>query len=493
MTAGDGEVASDASGPPRWCGTHRVIRGRGVPSHARGVRGHAALRLSGAANFLSSAVIVRLHARRHLARAVRPGSPTALRFTAAQACLVAAAAVLECSRDCALLARFAPTGLPSMYLAITGLVLLTALLQSRVGGFASRRLPLLLAGAGVVTLALWRMRGGVGLIASLSVFGALFSALLFVQLSLRADACGWSDRPKTFSLLAAGGPIGALLGAGTARLVLLVGTPQALLPLSAGFSFASAALVAWLPGRPSCATGTPSSGTSVSAPVDELRSVGRALARDRRVRPLLAMAMLTAMAGALADFLFKQRLVSELPFDRIPPLLASARMGQALLALALQMAATRWLLRTSGVVRGLVLLPAGLFLVSQGMSVGGELAICLLARVLEGGLRRSLEVGSAEAMLRRDGGARRIFRKALEPATQRLGQTAAMGVIVTTGAAGVAPIWLVGALALASVGWLEWRRAHSLDLPSRSAALGATLVPGGLFPGLSASGRKIAA
>ena len=127
-------------------------------------------------------------------------------------------------------------------------------------------------------------------------------------------------------------------------------------------------------------------------------------------------------------------------------------------------------------VRGLVLLPAGLFLVSQGMSVGAELAICLLARVLEGGLRRSLEVGSAGAILERDRGARRVLRKALEPATQRLGQTAAMGVIVTTGAAGAAPIWVIVALALASVGWLEWRRAHSVDLPPGGASVRAPLV-----------------
>lgn len=386
--------------------------------------------------------------------------------------------MLECSRDCLLLARFAPTGLPSMYLAITGLVLLTALFQSRAGALAPRRLPLLLAAAGGITLVLWRIPGGVGLIAALSVFAALFSALLFVQLSLRADACGWADRPKTFSLLAAGGPVGALLGASAARLVLFVGSPHALLPLSAVLSFAAAALVAGLPGTPIGASGAAPAGTAASEgeAAGGLRSVGKVLARDRAVRPLLALATLTAMAGAFADFLFKQRLVSDLPFDRIPPLLASARMGQAILSLALQMAATRWLLRTSGVVRGLVLLPAGLFLVSQGMSVGGELAICLLARVLEGGLRRSLEVGSAEAMLRRDGGARRRLRKALEPASQRLGQTAAMGVIVSTGGAGIAPIWVIGALALASVGWLEWRRANSLDVPAGSAGLGAPLL-----------------
>jgi hypothetical protein len=341
---------------------------------------------------------------------------------------------------------------------------------------------LLLAGAGVVTLVLWRMpSGGVGLIAALSSFSALFSALLFVQLSLRADASGWSERPRTFSLLAAGGPIGAMLGAGAARLVLLVGSPHALMPLSAGLSFTAAILVAGLPANAARAAEL-SPGNSALVGRDELRSVGKALARDRAVRPLLALVMLTAMAGALADFLFKQRLVSELPFRSIPPLLVTARMGQAVLALVLQIVATRWLLRTSGVVRGLVLLPAGLFLVSQGMSVGAELSICLLARVLEGGLRRSLEVGSAGAILKRDQGARRVLRKALEPATQRLGQTAAMGVIVTTGAAGAAPVWIIAALALASVGWLEWRRAHALEPSPRVPALRAALAPGTLDP-----------
>jgi hypothetical protein len=413
-----------------------------------------------------------------LPRVVAHGPSTALRFTAAQASLVAAAAVLECSRDCLLLARFAPTGLPSLYLGITALVLLTALLQSRVGTLASGRLPVLLAGAGILTLVMWRMPAdSVVLLAALSVFTALFSALLFVQLSLRADACGWAHRPRTFSFLAAGGPIGLLLGAGASRLMLMVASPHALLLLSAGFSFAAAVLVAGLPAESSRTADTRSADAAPG-----LRSVGKALSRDHGVRPLLAMAMLTAMAGALADFLFKQRLVSELPFDGIPPLLASARMGQAVLALALQIAASRWLLRTSGVVRGLVLLPAGLFLLSQGMTVGVDLALCLLARVMEGGLRKSLEVGSAGAMLRSDGGAQRVLRKTLEPATQRLGQTAAMGVIVSTGAAGLAPVWVVAVLAVASVGWLEWRKAHSVDVSSRHGGVRVGLVLGMAAP-----------
>jgi len=73
-----------------------------------------------------------------------------------------------------------------------------------------------------------------------------------------------------------------------------------------------------------------------------------------------------------------------------------------------------------------------------------------------------------------------VLRKALEPATQRLGQTAAMGVIVTTGAAGAAPVWVIAALALASVGWLEWRRAHALEPSPRVPALPAALAPGTL-------------
>jgi len=242
-----------------------------------------------------------------------------------------------------------------------------------------------------------------------------------------------------------------------AHLVLLAGSSQAMLPVSATLSFGAAALVASLPANIGGAASRP--------PSTALRSAGRALAGDRAVRPLVAIGMLAAMAGALADFIFKQRLVSELPFQRIPPILVHARMGQAVMAIALQLASARWLLRKGGAVRGLVLLPAGLFLLSQGMSVGGELAVCLLARVLEGGLRRSLEPRGAPTERRRDR-AGRALRRMLEPATQRLGQTAAMGVIITIAAVGLAPIWIMAALAVSSLGWLEWGLRNGADLGS---------------------------
>ena len=69
----------------------------------------------------------------------------------------------------------------------------------------------------------------------------------------------------------------------------------------------------------------------------------------------------------------------------------------------------------------------------------------------------------------------------MDPA-QRLGQTAAMGVIVSTGAAGLAPVWVVAVLAVASVGWLEWRKAHSVDVPSRDGGVQLGLVLGMAAP-----------
>jgi MFS transporter len=377
---------------------------------------------------------------------VRHGSSTALRFTAAQTLLVAAEVVLECSRDCVLLAHFSPTGLPWVSLAITALVGVAGFVQSRAGERSTDHLPRLVGAAGLVTLTMWWFRcDGPWMLGALSAGTAFFTGLLFVQLSVRADACGWKDRPQTFSFIAAGGPLGALLGAGAARLVLGAGSPRPLLLISAILSLLAAALIASLPGlRPARET---------EHAETELRSVGKALARDRAVRPLVIMGILAALAGALADVLFKQRLVSELSFDRIPPILAGARMGQAALVLGIQLVATRWLRHSGGVVRGLVLLPAGLFLLSQGMSVGVELAMCVLARVLEGGLRRSME---PRGVSRRCGSHRRFLRRTLEVTSQRLGQTAAMGVVLGAAGLKVAPGWLVAVLAMSTLGWLEW-------------------------------------
>ena len=377
------------------------------------------------------------------------GPSTALRFTVAQGLLVAAEVVLECCRDCVLLERLTPTGLPWIYLAITSLVLLTAFLQSRARGRSTDWLARLLAGAGAMTFGLWWFwSDGLWLLAALSLGTALFSAVLFVQLTFRADGYGWSDRPRSFSLIAAGGPMGALVGAGVSRLALHVSTPRLLLLISSALSLGAVALVASLPDRRAEAE----AGNRDPAP----DPANGGPAGVRALRPLVAVAVLAALAGALADFIFKQRLMSELPFARIPPLLANARVGQAALSLGLQVVAARWLLRRRGVARGLILLPAGLFLVSQGMSVGGEVALCLLARVLEGGLRRSIEPGSAGA--RRTGTRRRWGRDTTDVVSQRLGQTAAMGVVVTATAARLPPAGVVAVLAMASVAWLEGGR-----------------------------------
>jgi ATP:ADP antiporter, AAA family len=387
------------------------------------------------------------------------------RFTAVLALTVAAHAILETARDSLFLAHLPPSRLPWMYLAVTVCVLLVSRLQQRATGRAASRrtFPLLLAASALVSTAIWLLRsGGPWVVAALYLWSALFSSLLLIQFWVRAEeAIGWAGAKRAFAVMAVGGPLGALFGAVLARTFLLEQGPQHLLLVSAGLTAAASAMAITLPGRRAAAP--------ASAPASvPFRSLPGTLARDRYLRLLLVMGILAAVAATLVDFLFKQALVARLPAERIPSMIANGYLAQSAVALLVQLVAVRWLFASAGVARSLVLLPAGLFVSALGLAVGGGVAFAFLGRVLDGGLRPSLQRTGTEVLyLPLPEHRRRMFKPAVDVLSQRLGQALASVVILAAAAAGVAFGWLAAVLALVSLGWAEaTRRLHPryLDL-----------------------------
>jgi len=386
------------------------------------------------------------------------------RFTAVLALTVAAHAILETARDSLFLAHLPPSRLPWMYLAVTVCVLAVTRLQQHAGGHPSRRsFPVLLGAATLVTTAFWVLRsGGPWVVAALYLWSALFSSLLLIQFWVRAEeGIGWVGAKRAFAVIAVGGPLGALLGSVLARSFLIEHAPQQLLLLSAGLTAAAAATAVTLPRRHSAAHGS----TPATVP---LRTLPGTVARDPYLRLLLVMGMLAAVAATLVDFLFKQALVARLPADRIPSMIANGYLAQSALALVVQLVAVRWLFASAGVARSLLLLPAGLFVAALGLAVGGGVALAFLGRVLDGGLRPSLQRTGTELLyLPLPEHRRRLFKPAVDVVSQRLGQALASVLILGAAAIGVAGGWLAGALALVSLGWAEaTRRLHPryLDL-----------------------------
>ena len=386
------------------------------------------------------------------------------RFTALLGLTVAAHAILETARDSLFLARLPPSRLPWMYLAVTVCVLLVSRVQQRATGRASRRtFPLLLTASALVTTGFWLLRSaGPWVVAGLYLWSALFSSLLLIQFWVRAEeAIGWAGAKRAFAIIAAGGPLGALFGAVLARTFLIEQGPQHLLLVSAGLTTAAAAMAMTLPGRRAAAPA--SAPTSVP-----FRNLPGTLARDPYLRLLLVAGILAAVAATLVDFLFKQALVARVPAERIPSMIANGYLAQSAVALLVQLLAVRWLFASAGVARSLVLLPAGLFVSALGLAVGGGVAFAFLGRVLDGGLRPSLQRTGTEVLyLPLPEHRRRIFKPAVDVLSQRAGQALASVVILAVAAAGVAFGWLAAVLALVSLGWAEaTRRIHPryLDL-----------------------------
>src|SRR5262249_15518180 len=253
-------------------------------------------------------------------------------------------------------------------------------------------------------------------------------------------------------LVAAGGLVGAVLGNGAARLLLVGLAPRTLLLASATLMLGAAALllVAAPPGRP----------VAHESEVPVLRALPHALRTHVYFRPLPALAVLPALAAIFIDFLFKATVAAHSSPAQIPATIATAYLVQSTIALAVELLVARVVLRKSGVTRTLLLLPLALLAVGAGFLVAGGLLVALALRTVDAGLRPSLNrVGTELLYLPISPSQRRILKPSIDALGQRggqaLGSMALLGLLRLPGTM----TWVTGALVLATVAWIWVVRA----------------------------------
>jgi ATP/ADP translocase len=92
----------------------------------------------------------------------------------------------------------------------------------------------------------------------------------------------------------------------------------------------------------------------------------------------VALLLLTTVTFALVDFVFKSEAAKRIAQDSLGQFFARLYLALNVLSLIAQLALVRWLLRTVGTTRSLLVLPALLTAASVGVAAGGGIAAAVL-------------------------------------------------------------------------------------------------------------------
>jgi ATP/ADP translocase/HEAT repeat protein len=301
--------------------------------------------------------------------------------------ILAGHSVLETARDALFLSSLPASRLPWVYLAIAGLAVVVARVNSRVTARYSRRalLALTLFGSAVCTAGFWLWAGyGETSLYALYVWTGLIATLVVVQLWLLvADAFEPARAKRAFAVIGAGGLVGATFGSALAGAFLRVIDARDLVLVAAALMALSGVVPALAWRGPAAQEALPS-----RRPREEPEPEG--LFAHPYLRRLLILVALTQVAVTSSDLLFKTAVVSLVDAEDLGSFLALVYTALNGLSLIVQVLVASWVLRRFGVGRALWALPVLLGLGAVGFALTAALAPILFLKLVDGSLRHSL-------------------------------------------------------------------------------------------------------
>ena len=261
--------------------------------------------------------------------------------------------VLETARDALFLARLGPQRLTLVYVAAAVGALALTPLATRLARVAGARnalvLSLLVASFGA---AWFRLRPpSTAVVFALYVFATLSATVLVAQFwQLAGSVFSASQGRRLFGSLAAGGVLGAMLGAALATQVLRFAGVRSLLSVATVAYFAASLVATSIdtapPPRP-----RPSAASGAASP--------REVFRERFVFRLALMAAIASVTSVFVDYLFKVRVSNSMTKAELAPFFAHYALAMNAGLLVLQVGVTARVVERLGVL-GLVLLPPSL-------------------------------------------------------------------------------------------------------------------------------------
>ncbi|HVY49364.1 MAG TPA: hypothetical protein VHB21_25910, partial [Minicystis sp.] len=312
--------------------------------------------------------------------------------------VVAGHTVLETARDALFLSKLPANQLTIVYAGVALATLAASSLNARfVRRFGQRNALVATLVVGAYVTALLRfshMQRAVLFL--LYGWSALLGAVLGVQFWMYAGKLFTVAQGKRlFGPIAAGGVLGAVVGASGAAAAVAFLPVKSLLLVSAGFFIVTAGLVTLLP------AGEDQQAAPASAAAPETRREGL-VDLFRRVPYLRQLAVFTALGTAallVTDYLFKSIAAARVPHAELGAFFARTYAVLNVLSLGVQLLVAGRLLRRLGVVAALLVLPFCIALGSGGMVVaGGVLALSLFAKGSDGALRYSLQRVASELL-----------------------------------------------------------------------------------------------
>ncbi len=379
------------------------------------------------------------------------------------AAMMAGHALLETARDALFLAKLDADRLPFTYIAIAGLALVVGAGNRRLlERFSARRLlaATLLLGAAITSafyvfldpadpLMLGAFYVWVGLLATMVVLQ------FWLQLAAVFDV---GQAKRVFSIVGAGGLVGATFGSLAASAVLAIADARALM-IAGVVCFVVAAVL-------------PVGFSKPPEPVTPRRRAARDRARPLR-SPYLSRLLVVALTSAVlitgVDYLFKAAVAADHP-DAASLGAFFARFYAVINAVSLvvQLAVAPRLLRSLGVHRTLLFLPGALLFGAVGFAVFGGLVPAVLLKSADGALRHSVNrTGNEILYLPLTADVRARFKSFVEAVGQRGGQALASLLLLAATLAGAEHFHIAVALVGLAVVWLAAVRTiepHYLEL-----------------------------
>ena len=383
--------------------------------------------------------------------------------------ILAGHTLLETARDALFLARLAPSQLPWVYLAMAVVAVGLSLGPGRgARGLArTRRLSQLLLSCAAVTFLFWVLGSwrNPWTVRALYIWTGLVGTLAGLQFWLvLGEMYTITQAKRIYRVVGLGSVLGAVAGAGVARLV------SAYLPTSY-LVLASAAALA-VTGLGPAMVLRRTEGAETDAATEPMPSNVSQAVHFLRHHPYLTrlsgLVLVSTVAVTLADYVFKSTVARNVPAADLGAFFATFYMVLNVLALTAQLALMGWLLRVLGLHRALWVLPTLLLLGSAGVAFGGGLLAALALKGTDGALRPSLHRTTTELLfLPIPDGLRSRAKPLIDVVGQRGGQALASIFILGELTLRRGDFALAGVAALLCIVWIAWAlelKPHYLEL-----------------------------
>jgi ATP/ADP translocase len=382
--------------------------------------------------------------------------------------ILASHTLLETARDALFLARLPPSQLPWVYLAMAAIAIVFAQAPWRTRGRLTsgrRVLAWLLVACATVTFLFWLVGSWrhPWQLRALYVWSGLLGTLTALQFwMVLGELYTVTQAKRIYKVVAAGSLLGAVAGAGAARLLAESFGPSVLVLASSVTLAATGLGPALFVRRPALAA------SRATEPGPTLLQAVRLVGNHPYVKMLGGLVLVSTVALTLADYVFKSTVARTIPASELGAFFATFYMVLNALALVVQTVLMGWLLRVMGLHRTLWILPALIFLGAAGVALGGGLVAAYLLKGADGALRHSLHrTGTELLFVPLPDGLRSRAKPIIDVVGQRGGQALASLLILAEISQGRGNTVLALAAAALCILWIAWAselRRHYLDL-----------------------------